>query len=183
MINEKRSKEKIPLLRIYTDGACRQLGNSGRGFGAWAFYVVRYNNYVSYDSCGFNDTTNQRMEIMAAAKGCEWAAAHRTKNEKVVIYCDSAYVVNAMTQGWLANWRRNGWVTSSGKDVANRDLWELLVPYYDNFWFSFVKVKGHDDIYWNIRVDELAVKTREEFEKNPRAFSGRSPEKPSREAK
>lgn len=163
---ERRSKQKIPTLRIYTDGATRQIGNSGRGYGAWAFYAVRDANYIYYASEGYANTTNQRQELLAIIKGCEWALRNRTKNEIVEVFSDSAYAINGIRQRWYEKWRRNGWKNSEGKDVANRDLWEQLVPFCDHFMFRFFKVKGHEETYYNIKADELAVKTREEFEKN-----------------
>lgn len=169
---ERQSKRKVDTLRLYTDGAARQIGNSGRGFGAWAFYAVRDQNYFYYASEGYPDTTNQRQELLGIINACEWALKNRTKNELVEIYSDSAYVINCINQRWYEKWKKNGWTNSSGKEVANQDLWVRLLPFVDHFMFHFIKVKGHEDTYFNVLADELAVKTRKEFEENWRGIDG-----------
>jgi hypothetical protein len=86
---------------------------------------------------------------------------HITKPSKFLIHADSAYVVNAIRQKWIPNWRRNGWINSKGKPVANRDLWEQLaeeIAWHESV--SFVKVKGHRGIEHNERCDRLADKAK-----------------------
>jgi ribonuclease HI len=93
------------------------------------------------------------MELRAAIEGLA-ALKGRTR---VRLYSDSAYLVNAFTQGWITNWQRNGWRTSSKKPVENRDLWEALIAAAAQHQVEWIKVKGHADNPLNNRVDELAV--------------------------
>lgn len=168
---ERQSKEKIIPLEIYTDGSCHKFENRGKGIGAWAFIAVEGVNsiYATTSQVGDNtDTTNQRMELLAAAEACAWAEITRSRNQKVIIYSDSAYLINAFNQNWIGGWKARGWVNSQNKEVANKDLWFRLLPYYDNIHYSFVKVKGHDKSVWNIKADELANKVVEDTINSPR---------------
>lgn len=79
------------------------------------------------------------------------------ENEKVKVYSDSAYVVNAFNQNWLVNWKRNNWRTSGGGEVLNIDLWKELDDLVSKRKVEFVKVKGHSDNVLNNRCDELAT--------------------------
>ena len=72
------------------------------------------------------------------------------------------YVINAFTQGWIANWIKRGWHTAGKKPVKNRDLWEALIQQVDRHDVSWVKVKGHADDEMNNRVDGLAVLAKDE---------------------
>ena len=73
------------------------------------------------------------------------------------LYSDSAYLVNAWKQGWLAGWQRNGWQTSKKQPVENQDLWQRLLAVSKKHRVTWHKVKGHADNQWNNRCDELAV--------------------------
>ena len=132
---------------IYTDGACS--GNPG--IGGWCAILI-YNGIEKVIS-GFNkQTTNNRMEIFAIIQGL--AALKEPCN--VTIYSDSAYAVNAIENGWLNSWKRNGWKTGDKKEVKNIDLWNDLslrmAPHNTNF----VKVKGHADNKYNNLCDQHA---------------------------
>lgn len=156
---ERRSKEKIIPLEIYTDGSCHKFENKGYGIGAWAFVAIQDVNMIYYAQSDVGDnlyTTNQRMELAAAIAACNWAEQIRTKNQKVIIYSDSAYLINAINQNWIGGWQEKGWTNSTGKEVANKDLWFELLPYYDNFHYKFCKVKGHDNKIWNEKADKIA---------------------------
>ncbi|MGN1201416.1 MAG: ribonuclease HI [Candidatus Caccovivens sp.] len=132
---------------LYTDGACS--GNPGAG--GWAS-ILSYKGKEKVLSGGEEMTTNNRMELMAVIMGLE-----SVKEGSVVkVHSDSAYVVNAFNQGWLENWKRAGWKTSSKSDVLNKDLWQRLVSVVENLQVEFVKVKGHSDNALNNRCDELA---------------------------
>jgi ribonuclease HI len=78
------------------------------------------------------------------------------KGDVINVYTDSAYLHNCYTQGWYKNWQKNGWRNSKKESVANQDLWEMLIPYFEMFEVNFHKVKGHADNMWNNYVDELA---------------------------
>ena len=155
MVHEKRSKSQIAQLEIYTDGSCKKIGNS-MTFGGWSFIALRGGERIHEAAGSEYGTTNQRMELLAIRNALEFAQKNRHPNETVVIYSDSAYAINCYTQEWYVNWQRNGWTNASGEDVANQDIWVDIVPYFDNFWFHFIKIKGHDTSYWNNECDRLA---------------------------
>ena len=132
---------------IYTDGACS--GNPGPGgWGAILMYREQKKELSGFEP----DTTNNRMELRAVIE------AVRALNTacSIKIHTDSAYVCNAFHQGWLNNWKANGWKTSSKRDVENQDLWRELQDVLSAHSFAFVKVKGHSDNPLNNRCDELA---------------------------
>lgn len=83
----------------------------------------------------------------------------------VELYSDSAYVVNAFTQGWIEKWQRTGWTNSAKKEVANKDLWIALIELCKIHKVTFKKVKGHADNEFNNRCDELAVEQSRKFAK------------------
>ncbi len=135
-------------VKIYTDGACS--GNPGPG--GWGTVLI-YNQHVKEMSGFIKETTNNRMEIFAAIKGLA-----ALKNPcKVQLYSDSSYLVNAFNKGWIDNWQRNNWKTSSKKDVENQDLWRQLLLYVQKHDIAWIKVKGHADNAFNNRCDELAT--------------------------
>lgn len=133
---------------IYTDGACS--GNPGPG--GYACILI-YKGIEKEISGGFYDTTNNRMELFAIVQGLK----NLKEPCEVVIYSDSALCVNSINNGWLDNWVKNGWKTSSKDDVKNKDLWKSLLFEMERHKVSFVKVKGHADNKYNNRCDELAV--------------------------
>ncbi len=132
---------------IYTDGACS--GNPGAG--GWAS-ILSYKGKEKVLSGGEEMTTNNRMELMAVIKGLESVKS----NLPVQIFSDSAYVVNAFNQNWIASWQKNNWKTSGKGDVLNKDLWQRLIALTEKFDVTFNKVKGHADNEYNNRCDELA---------------------------
>ena len=157
MVQEKRSRSQIIELEIYTDGSCKNLGPQIT-FGGWSFIALRGGERI-YEVAGSEyGTTNQRMELLAIRNALEFAQKNRQPNEKVIIYSDSAYAINCYLQEWYRKWLINGWTNSKGEDVANQDLWIDIIPYFDNFWYNFKKVKGHEKNYWNNECDRLAQK-------------------------
>ena len=155
LVEQKRSNQKIPNLEIYTDGSLKRSGQN-MTFGGWSFLALRGGEFIYKASGSEYGTTNQRMELIAIRNALEFAAANRQINENVTIYSDSAYAINCYNQRWYERWLTNGWVNSKNEAVANQDLWEQIVPYFDNFWYHFSKVKGHDENYWNNEADRLA---------------------------
>ncbi len=133
---------------VYTDGACS--GNPG--VGGWAAILV-YGKVEKEISGGFGHTTNNRMELQAAIEGLKALKVPCT----VRLYSDSAYLVNALNQNWLENWKKRGWVNAARQPVSNRDLWEELDLLLQKHDVTFIKVKGHADNRYNNRCDELAV--------------------------
>ncbi|ACD89715.1 MAG: ribonuclease HI [Chlorobium limicola] len=132
---------------IYTDGACS--GNPGRGgWGALMMYGTVNRELSGYEPA----TTNNRMELTAAIEGLD-----ALKEPCVVdLYSDSAYLVNALNQGWLKRWTTNNWTTSAKKSVENIDLWKKILKLVTLHQVTFHKVKGHSDNPFNNRCDELA---------------------------
>ena len=134
-------------VQIYTDGACR--GNPGRG--GWGAILV-YGKYERELSGGERETTNNRMELLAAISGLE---ALR-ESCIVTLYSDSKYLVDAFLLGWVESWRAHGW--RRGKDeLKNPDLWERLYALTEKHEVSFVWVKGHNGHGYNERCDALAT--------------------------
>ena len=138
---------------IYTDGACS--GNPGNG-GYCA--ILKYGEIEKIVSGFENDTTNNRMELLAVIKGLE----SLKKICEVNLFSDSSYVVNAFNEGWIFDWVNNGWKTSSKKEVKNVDLWLKLLELTKIHQVKFIKVKGHADNPYNNRCDKIAV---EEYKK------------------
>ena len=131
------------------------LGNPGPG--GWGA-ILMYNDAKKEISGGAKDTTNNIMEITAVIE-----ALRMLKREcEVDLYSDSAYVVNAFNNGWIFNWIKNNWKTSSKEPVKNKELWEELYNLTKKHKVTFIKVKGHSDNEYNNRCDELA---RNEIEK------------------
>lgn len=134
-------------VEIYTDGACS--GNPGPG--GWAA-VLLYKDNKKEISGGKEQTTNNIMEVTAvieALKSLKFPC-------EVTVYSDSAYVVNCFKQGWIYNWQKNNWKTSSKEPVKNKELWEELYGLVQTHKVEFIKVKGHSDNELNNRCDELA---------------------------
>jgi len=137
----------VKKITIYTDGACS--GNPGPG--GWGA-LLYYQGHSKELSGGEAHTTNNRMELMAAI-----AALEALKEPCAVdVYTDSAYLCRAFQDGWLQSWQRNGWKTSTKKDVENRDLWERLLAQTRIHQVAWHKVKGHSDNADNNRCDALA---------------------------
>lgn len=144
------------IFEIYCDGSTRGNGYEG-AVGAWAWLVHEGGNMIEKNCCAEKNTTNQRMELTAAAEALEKVMFELAcPNDKVVVYTDSAYLHNCYTQKWYKNWQKNGWKNSKKEPVANRDLWERLIPYFNNKQIEFVKVKGHAGVEYNEIVDTMA---------------------------
>ncbi len=133
-------------VEIYTDGACS--GNPGPG--GWGA-VLRYGAHEKEISGGEPETTNNRMELMAAIRALE------SIKEPVVaeLYTDSTYLRSGITE-WIKGWRRNGWRTAAKKPVKNVDLWQRLDSAAGRHQVSWHWVKGHAGHPENERADALA---------------------------
>jgi ribonuclease HI len=133
-------------VEIFTDGACR--GNPGPG--GWGV-VLRYGRHEKEMYGGEPETTNNRMELMAAIQGLE----SLIRPCKVSLTTDSVYVRSGITQ-WLPAWKQRGWKTSGGKPVKNIDLWKRLDQAAQAHDVSWHWVKGHSGHPENERADVLA---------------------------
>ena len=134
------------IVEIHTDGACR--GNPGPG--GWGA-ILRYDGHEKCLSGAEAETTNNRMELLAAIQGLE--ALKRPCRVRLVT--DSQYVRNGITQ-WLANWKRNNWRTANRTPVKNADLWERLDAAAARHDVEGVWVRGHAGHPDNERADALA---------------------------
>ena len=133
-------------VQIYTDGACS--GNPGPG--GWGALML-WNDHEKELCEGEFETTNNRMELMAAIMGLEYLK----RGMGVDLFTDSTYVRDGITK-WILNWKKNGWRTVAKKPVKNEDLWKRLdaaLAPHDVEWYW---VKGHSGNPENERADELA---------------------------
>jgi ribonuclease HI len=135
--------------KIYTDGACS--GNPGPG--GWGAVIFDQDNKQKNISGSEKNTTNNRMELLAAIMSLKKIKT----NSEVVIFTDSIYVKNGITE-WMKNWKKNGWKNSSKKPVKNKDLWEKLDKLCEANSVSWKWVKGHSSNEFNNLADELATK-------------------------
>ena len=135
-----------PHVTIYTDGACS--GNPGPG--GWGAILVSGEHRKELAG-GEADTTNNRMELMAAIQALEALKRPST----VDLYTDSVYVRDGITK-WIHGWRRNGWRTAAKKPVKNAELWQELDAAVKRHNISWHWVKGHAGHPENERADELA---------------------------
>ena len=148
---------KSDFIEVYTDGATSANGTS-KARGGWAYMFTDKDGTVYSSYGGEVGTTNNRMELLAAIKGIEAARAIYGEHIRIHVISDSAYLVSCYNEGWYKNWRMNGWINSSKKPVANKDLWERLIPYFDDFDILFIKCAGHSGNDSNDYVDRLAKK-------------------------
>jgi ribonuclease HI len=146
-------------VEIHTDGAC--LGNPGPG--GWAA-LLRHGATERELAGGEADTTNNRMELMAAIAGLE---ALKVSCD-VVLHTDSQYVKKGINE-WMPNWIRRGWKTAAGEPVKNKDLWERLAIANTRHQVEWKWVKGHAGHVDNERVDQLARAAAERIREGERA--------------
>jgi len=140
------------IVDIFTDGACS--GNPGPG--GWGV-VMRWNGEEKEIYGGEADTTNNRMELMAAIRGLE----SLKREMKVRVHTDSTYVKDGITK-WIHGWKNNGWKTAAKKPVKNQDLWQMLDKAISEHKVEWHWVKGHAGHPENERADELARRGAEE---------------------
>lgn len=131
---------------IYTDGACS--GNPGPG--GWGA-ILRYRGVEKELSGGAPDTTNNRMEMMAAIRAIE----SLKRPVRARVHTDSVYLRDGITR-WLGKWKVNGWRTSARKPVRNMDLWQRLDAALADHDVEWIWVKGHAGHPENERADALA---------------------------
>lgn len=136
-------------LVVYTDGG--SINNPGPG----GYGVVIDDNGIRQElSGGYQHTTNNRMEMMAAIVGLEQLGECQ---QKIYLYSDSSYLVNGITKGWARKWQSNGWRKSDKGPVVNVDLWQRLLGIIGGLDVHFQWVKGHAGLELNERCDRLAV--------------------------
>ena len=152
MHNGDESDTESTQVVIYTDGACS--GNPGPGgWGAW----LRYGEHEKELFGGEEQTTNNRMELMAAIQALEGL----TRPSSVTLFTDSSYLRNGIMT-WLDNWKRREWRTAAKKPVKNVDLWQRLDKAAALHEVEWRWVRGHSGDEGNERADALARRGRDE---------------------
>ncbi|MEH7827336.1 ribonuclease HI [Gemmobacter denitrificans] len=150
----------MPDLYAYTDGACS--GNPGPG--GWGVLMLAKDGDTVLKERTLNggeaDTTNNRMELLAAISALEALS----RPSKIIVVTDSAYVKNGVT-GWIFGWKRNGWKTADRKPVKNVDLWQRLDEAQARHQVEWRWIKGHAGHAENERADELARQGMAPFKK------------------
>ena len=141
-------------VRIFTDGACR--GNPGPG--GWGV-VLQYGDVEKTLYGAEKNTTNNRMELMAAIQGLEALK----QDCDVIVTTDSKYVMNGITQ-WLAGWKRRGWKTAAKKPVKNVELWQRLEQATHRHKIDWQWVRGHTGHPENELADSLANRAIDEMQ-------------------
>lgn len=142
---------------IYCDGSTRGNGKEN-AVGAWAYVILKDGEKYISQYGSVLQTTNQRMELEAAIHALFFLVMNEicVPFDTIKVYTDSAYLHNCYTQKWYKNWQANGWKNSKKEPVANQDLWEELIKYFEMPEVEFIKVKGHAGNQWNEYVDTLA---------------------------
>jgi len=139
---------------IYTDGSARGNPDGPGGYGTILIYIdSRGTEHRREYSAGYQKTTNNRMELMAAIAGLEAL----TKPCNVTLYSDSQYLIKAFNEKWLEGWIKKGWKRGKNEPVKNVDLWKRLLKAMEPHKVTFHWVKGHNGHPMNERCDELAT--------------------------
>ena len=133
-------------VEAFTDGGCR--GNPGPG--GWGA-ILRFGEHERELSGSESETTNNRMELLAAISALEALS----EPCHVVLTTDSTYVKDGITK-WIKNWKANGWRTAAKKPVKNQDLWQSLDSQCSHHQVEWRWVKGHAGHAENERADALA---------------------------
>ena len=133
---------------VYTDGSC--IGNPGTG--GWAFVVVEREE-TDRQSGSAPDTTNQRMELIAALK----ALRSLEDGVSVNLFTDSKYLCDGM-RSWITNWKRNGWTRPRLGPPQNLDLWKQLDEQNQRMNVAWHWLKAHNGNFYNEVVDQIAQK-------------------------
>lgn len=149
------------VINIWTDGGAR--GNNVSGW-AYVGYIGDDSEAPITNKGAEEGKTNQQMEMIAVIKALDSIPEVMLEDYPVKIYTDSAYICNCFKDKWWAKWAMNDWKNSKGKDVANRELWKIIIAYYNAFDIEFVKVRGHSDNKMNNLADKLVNEAMDNFE-------------------
>ena len=141
------------MIKIYIAGAC----SNTPGIGGWGVVILENDNDPIFLKGGENETTNNRMELIATIK----ALQHFNNSEELTLVTDSKYVKDGI-QSWIANWKKNGWKTASKKPVKNKELWLELDSEISKHNINWEWVKGHAGDTYNDKADSLARRYIEE---------------------
>jgi ribonuclease HI len=152
-------------VEIFTDGACSPNPGPG-GYGV----IIQRDGKRTELSGGFRNTTNNRMEILAAIKGLtalDTAGENGHNGYDVTIFSDSRYVVDMFTGEHAKRWRAQGWMRNRKDRALNPDLWAQLLDLSEKNRVGFKWVKSHNDHPQNERCDQLAVEARQKEDLPP----------------
>jgi len=142
-------------VNIYTDGSAKGNPNGPGGYGTVLLYVdPKGRTHRREYSAGYERTTNNRMELMAAIAGLEALV----RPCEVDLYSDSQYLVRAFNDRWIDGWIKKGWKRGKNEPVKNVDLWKRLQKAMEPHRVTFHWVKGHAGDEENERCDELATR-------------------------
>ena len=140
---------------LFTDGACEP----NPGSGGWAFILRPEDDVLDQieESGEEENTTNNRMELLAVIKGIVYYKAYRYKaNDSLLIFSDSRYVIYGINE-WVEGWERKNWMRKDNKPVLNVDLWKQVLLLKRELPMEGVFVRGHSGHPENERCDKLAV--------------------------
>jgi ribonuclease HI len=148
-------------MEVYTDGGCS--GNPG--LGGWAYVIVSDGKALTEKWGAEKNTTNNRMELLAAINALEALQNPATRrvwdgnppDRPIRLITDSQYVQKGM-KIWIHGWKAKGWKTAGKTQVKNRDLWQRLDILAAAFTIEWIWVKGHAGNPWNERCDALTQK-------------------------
>ena len=136
-------------IEVYTDGACS--GNPG--IGGWGAIIIIDNNEPININGGSLNATNNQMELKAAIEALKYFSESSTLN----LFTDSKYVKDGI-ESWIINWKKNGWKTTTKKEVKNKDLWIELDKQILRHKVHWHWIKGHTGNKYNEKADLLARK-------------------------
>ena len=135
------------MIKVFTDGACS--GNPG--IGGWGVVILINDSDPIFLKGGEIQTTNNRMELTATIKALKYFKEHQL----ITLITDSKYVKDGI-KSWIANWKKNGWRTTSKKPVKNKELWVELESQISKHNITWKWVKGHAGDRYNEKADFLA---------------------------
>ena len=141
------------MIKVFTDGACS--GNPG--LGGWGVVILINDSDPIFLKGGEIQTTNNRMELTATIKALKYFKEHQL----ITLITDSKYVKDGI-ESWIANWKKNGWRTTSKKPVKNKELWVELDSQIAKHNITWKWVKGHAGDRYNEKADFLARRFIEE---------------------
>ena len=141
------------MIKVFTDGACS--GNPG--IGGWGVVILINDSDPIFLKGGEIQTTNNRMELTSTIKALKYFKEHQL----ITLITDSKYVKDGI-KSWIANWKKNGWRTTSKKPVKNKELWVELDSQISKHNITWKWVKGHAGDRYNEKADFLARRFIEE---------------------
>ena len=146
------------ILEIYTDGSCR--GNPGPG--GWAAIILEKDTkkQIATVKGHESETTNNRMEMIAAIESLRFVRENHLHNADILLHSDSSLIVKTFNEGW--------------KRKANLDLWDELDELNEELSVEYIWVRGHNNHYWNEKVDKLALAEATKAKKSPKSIEGKS---------